>query len=134
MAILFDCHSMPHDALNAAMPRLGRGGRTWFSATASASSCDRWLIEARDATSSPRRASPSRATRRSPAATSPRPTAGRARGVQALQIEIDRALYMDEARVERLPEFDEIAARIGRVVAGLAALGPRPVALPVAAE
>ena len=52
--------------------------------------------------------------------------------MQALQIEIDRALYMDEARVERLPGFAEVAARIGGVVAGLAALGPRR--LSVAAE
>ena len=53
-------------------------------------------------------------------------------GVQALQIEIDRSLYMDETRIERRPEFDEIAALVGRVVAGLAELGPRT--LPVAAE
>ena len=54
------------------------------------------------------------------------------RGVQALQVEIDRALYMDEARVAKLAGFAEVADRVGGVVAGLAALGPRR--LPVAAE
>jgi hypothetical protein len=49
-----------------------------------------------------------------------------------LQIEIDRALYMDEARIERLPEFGEVARRIGQACALLAALGPR--AMPMAAE
>ena len=55
-----------------------------------------------------------------------------AQGVQALQIEIDRALYMDETRIERRAGFGEVAARVSEVVAGLAALGPRR--LPVAAE
>ena len=54
-------------------------------------------------------------------------------GVHALQIEIDRALYMDEARIERLPGFAEVAERVG---AGRrharARSGPRP--LRVAAE
>ena len=35
-------------------------------------------------------------------------------GVHALQIEIDRALYMDEARIERRPDFAEVAARSPR--------------------
>ena len=52
--------------------------------------------------------------------------------MHALQIEIDRSLYMDEARIERRPEFDAVAAALGRVVPELAGLGPRP--LSVAAE
>lgn len=42
------------------------------------------------------------------------------RKMQALQIEIDRGLYMDAARLEKLPEFGEIQARICGVVAQLA--------------
>ena len=37
-------------------------------------------------------------------------------GVHALQIEIARALYMDEATIERLPEFDAIRADLSRVI------------------
>ena len=47
-------------------------------------------------------------------------------GVHALQIEIDRALYMDEARIERRPGFAEVAGARRRAWPGLAALGPRP--------
>jgi N-formylglutamate deformylase len=54
------------------------------------------------------------------------------RGIHALQIEIDRSLYMNEAHVERLGGFVEVVARIGQVVQGLADLGPTPV--PMAAE
>jgi N-formylglutamate deformylase len=53
-------------------------------------------------------------------------------GVQALQIEIDRGLYMDEARVEPLPEFGEVAGRIDAACRRLAELGPQ--AVPMAAE
>ena len=54
------------------------------------------------------------------------------RGVHALQIEIDRGLYMNERSLEPRPEFAEIAARIARVVAGLSGIGET--ALPFAAE
>jgi N-formylglutamate amidohydrolase len=54
------------------------------------------------------------------------------RRVHALQIEIDRALYMDEARVEKRPDFDEIRRRVGRAVVELTRLGGAR--LPMAAE
>ena len=63
------------------------------------------------------------ATTPMPAATSPAITAGRAKGVHALQIEIARELYMDEGRIERLPGFaavqqshDPLRRRPGREV------------------
>lgn len=43
-------------------------------------------------------------------------------GVHALQIEINRALYMDERRIAPLPTFDETAERIGRLIAALAGM------------
>lgn len=43
-------------------------------------------------------------------------------GSHALQIEINRALYMDESRHEKLPGFDRLATDLDGVVAGLAAL------------
>jgi N-formylglutamate deformylase len=46
--------------------------------------------------------------------------------VHALQIEIARGLYMDEARIERLPGFDnvqqDITALIGALVREASAL------------
>ncbi len=41
-------------------------------------------------------------------------------GVNALQIEIARELYMDEARIERLPGFGLVQRRITEFIAGLA--------------
>jgi N-formylglutamate amidohydrolase len=43
-------------------------------------------------------------------------------GVHALQIEINRALYMDERRIAPLPAFAETAGRIGRLIAALAGM------------
>ena len=130
MAILIDCHSMPHDALGAApavagrLPNVVLGDRF-------GGACERWLI---DAATDLFAAAGFRVARNAPFAggyitqTYGQPQ----RGVQALQIEIDRSLYMDETRIVRLPEFADVAARVGQVAAGLAALGP--LALPVAAE
>ena len=41
-------------------------------------------------------------------------------GVHALHIEITRSLYMDEARIERLPDFAGMRGRITALIAGLA--------------
>ena len=41
-------------------------------------------------------------------------------GVHALQIEIARELYMDEARIERLPRFATLQYGVSRFIAGLA--------------
>ena len=43
-------------------------------------------------------------------------------GVHAVQIEINRTLYMNEARIERLPEFDDIRRSLARAVAEIAEL------------
>lgn len=42
-----------------------------------------------------------------------------ARGVHALQIEINRALYLDEERIERGPHFETIAARLSSALRAL---------------
>ena len=52
------------------------------------------------------------------------------RGVHVVQVEIDRALYMDEARVEPLPGFAAFRDLIGGVVAELV----QPTGLALAAE
>ena len=43
-----------------------------------------------------------------------------ATGLHALQLEINRALYMDERRYERIPSFARLAADIERVADRLA--------------
>ena len=45
--------------------------------------------------------------------------------VHALQIEINRALYMDEARIERLPDFALLQERITALIAALAEAAPQ---------
>jgi N-formylglutamate amidohydrolase len=129
-AILFDCHSMPHDALNAAPLIAGRrpdvvlGDRFGVA-------CDRAVVDGAaaafaDAGFAVARNAPFAGGYITQAYGRPQ------QGVHALQIEIDRSLYMDESRIERRPDFGAVAAALGRVVAGLAALGARP--LPMAAE
>ncbi|MGJ3258476.1 MAG: N-formylglutamate amidohydrolase [Rhodospirillales bacterium] len=55
-------------------------------------------------------------------------------GVQTLQIEINRALYMDEVNIRRLPEFGRLAERMRVLIAGLSDLAPDVLAPPLAAE
>ncbi len=60
-------------------------------------------------------------------------------GVQALQIEINRALYLDEERVTPNANFDAVCARLGEVLASLTAMTPAALragaqAMPWAAE
>ena len=129
-AILFDCHSMPHDALATAPVVWGRRPDVILGDRFGAA-CDRWLI---DAATEIFTAAGFVVARNAPFAGGYITQAyGRPRmGVHALQIEIDRALYMDEARVERLPCFEQIRGRIGAAVARLSELGPRE--MRVAAE
>jgi len=46
-------------------------------------------------------------------------------GVHALQIEMNRTLYMDESRIERLPAFAAVQASITELIAALATAAPR---------
>ena len=54
------------------------------------------------------------------------------RGCHVVQVEIDRALYMDEARIVPNAGFDSFRAVMGGVVADLAGIGQQ--GLPLAAE
>lgn len=130
LSILYDCHSMPHDALAAApavwgrRPNLILGDRFGVA-------CERWLI---DAATDIFTTAGFVVARNAPFAggyitqTYGRPQAR----AHALQIEVDRALYMDEARIEKLPGFDEIRGAISAAIAELVRVGPSVV--PVAAE
>lgn len=47
------------------------------------------------------------------------------RRVHALQVEINRALYVDETRLAKLPGFNDLARRMMRFVRALAAIDPK---------
>lgn len=123
--LLIDCHSMPGPGPGPG-PRpgsgvglLGRGAVDVVLGDAHGTSCDPHVASAieriiADAGFSVRRNDPYAGgyiTRHY----------GRpCEGVHALQIELSRVLYMDEARIERSPEFGAVKVRLGRMVASLA--------------
>lgn len=128
-AVVIDCHSMPHEAIEAharpgqPRPEIVLGDR--FGAAAGRDVIDR--IEAAFL------ASGLRVARNAPFAGAYIAQAyGRpSRGHHVVQVEIDRALYMDEARVVRRPDFAAFRALITSVVAEIAGHGR---AVPLAAE
>lgn len=130
-AILLDCHSMPHEAIAAqgrpgrALPEVVLGDR--FGAAAAPG-----IVDAVEAAF---RAEGFTVARNAPFAGAYVTQAyGRpARRQHVVQVEIDRALYLDEARVEPGPGYGETAARLQGVIARLVAIG-RPGVLPLAAE
>ena len=130
VAILFDCHSMPHDALSTAPVVWGRRPDIVLGDRFGAA-CGRWLM---DAAADMFASSGFAVARNAPFAGGYITQAyGRPRqGYHALQIEIDRSLYMDELAIEKRADFDEVRARLARVVSDLATVGPD--SLPVAAE
>ncbi|MEO0429904.1 MAG: N-formylglutamate amidohydrolase [Pseudomonadota bacterium] len=121
-AMLFDCHSMPADALRAAPRVRGRSPDIVLG--------DRFGAAAGRAIVAETEAAFERAGflvgRNTPFAGGyitqryGRP----ARGVEAVQIEINRALYLDPRSLEPLPGFDGLKARIERVIRDLVAAGP----------
>ena len=116
-AVLIDCHSMPHEAIEAhtrpgqPRPEVVLGDR--YGATAGREVMDR--VEAAFAGAG------LRVGRNSPFAGAYVAQAyGRpSRGVHVVQVEIDRALYMDEVRVEPLAGFEGFREVISGVVAEL---------------
>ena len=116
-ALLFDCHSMPTDALRAAprvrgrLPEIVLGDR--FGAAAS-----RNIIAETQAAFE---AEGFLVARNAPFAGGyitqryGRPS----RGFHAIQIEIDRGLYLDQALIEPNDQFASVTGRLGAVVARL---------------
>ncbi|MDO8885064.1 MAG: N-formylglutamate amidohydrolase [Pseudotabrizicola sp.] len=129
-SVLIDCHSMPHEAIEThsrpgfARPEVVLGDR--FGATATRDVMDQ--VEAAF-----RRAG-LRVSRNTPfagayiAQTYGRPS----RGFHVVQVEIDRALYMDEARIVPSADFESFQALISGVIAEIAGIGRLRV--PLAAE
>jgi N-formylglutamate amidohydrolase len=127
-AVLIDCHSMPHEAIEAhcrpgqPRPEVVLGDRYGVAAGQ----------DVMDRVQAAFEASGLRVVRNAPFAGAYVAQAyGRpSRGVHVVQVEIDRALYMDEARVEPLPGFAAFREMIGGVVAELI----QPSGLALAAE
>lgn len=129
-AVLIDCHSMPHEAVQgiarsgAKRPEIVLGDR--FGAAASGDVVDR--VEAAFI------AAGFVVSRNAPFAGAyvtqayGRPT----RGQHAVQVEIDRAIYMDERRVVRSAHFEEVQRTLRAVVAEISQIGQDRV--PLAAE
>ncbi|MGI3170257.1 N-formylglutamate amidohydrolase [Pseudooceanicola sp. C21-150M6] len=129
-AILIDCHSMPHEAVDCISragvrrPDVVLGDRFGAAATPEI------VTRVEDALT---RAG-LRVVRNSPFAGAyiaqhyGRPS----RRQHAIQIEIDRALYMDEARIEPRPDFDAFCNLITGVIADVSEIGRS--AAPLAAE
>lgn len=129
-AVLVDCHSMPHEAIDGhgrpgfARPDVVLGDR--FGAAAGRDLVDR--IEAAFASAGLRVARNAPFAGAFIAQSYGRPSAGR----HVIQVEIDRSLYMDETRVEKRADFDAFRDLIAGVVAEIAGLGRAQ--MPVAAE
>jgi N-formylglutamate amidohydrolase len=129
-AVLIDCHSMPHEAMDGLVragmkrPQVVLGDR--FGASASGDVVDR--VEAAFAGAG------FVVTRNTPFAGAYITQAyGRpARSQRAVQVEIDRALYMDEAQVRPHDGFEDMQAALRQVVAEVAQIGQGRV--PLAAE
>lgn len=131
-SILIDCHSMPREALDAVgrqgadRPQVVLGDR--FGAAASNDIVDQ--VEAAFA------AAGFRVARNMPFAgayicqTYGRPS----RGQHAIQVEIDRSLYMDEARIAPLPDYPFFKARIEQAIRDICAIGAADQDQPMAAE
>lgn len=129
-AVLIDCHSMPHEAVDGvarsseARPQIVLGDR--FGAAASGEIVDH--VEAAFASAG------LTVTRNAPFAGAYITQAyGRpSRGQHAIQIEIDRALYMDEKRVEPSADFDAFRDVLRGVIAEISGLQAQD--MPLAAE
>ncbi len=119
--ILLDCHSMPHEAIESharpgqPLPDVVLGDR--FGAAA-----DRGIVDRIEAIF---QAEGFRTARNSPfagayiAQTYGHPVSRK----HVVQIEIDRALYLDERRVEPLPAFSAFCLKMARVTAALVQIG-----------
>jgi N-formylglutamate amidohydrolase len=118
-AVLLDCHSMPHEAITPhgrpghLTPDIVLGDR--FGTTASSDV----VTQVENAFKS----AGLRVARNTPfAGAYIAQTYGRpAKGQHVVQIEIDRALYLDEARVEPRPDFAAFQALITAVIAQITA-------------
>ncbi len=131
-ALLIDVHSMPHEAVRSAFAQASGQSRTGYPRSHDlpeiilgdryGKSCRPETLAAVEAVF---RREGLRVAKNAPFAGAytaeayGQPSAG----VEVVQVEIDRALYLDEAWVEPSPNFAAFSAVMKRIVAALAALG-----------
>ncbi|MGR3542191.1 MAG: N-formylglutamate amidohydrolase [Hasllibacter sp.] len=123
-AILIDCHSMPHEAiegLSGSRPQVVLGDR--FGASADGGIVDRIETRFRDEGLRVARNAPFAGAYIAQQYGTP------AKGRHAVQIEIDRSLYMDESLLRPNADFDEVRAILSRVAADICEIGRRQVSL-----
>ncbi len=131
-AILIDCHSMPHEAIEqvgatgARRPDVVLGDR--FGAAAAAGIVDRVEAALQGAGLIVARNAPFAGAYIAQAYGRPE------RGVHVVQIEIDRGLYMDEVAVRPSAGFEDFQRLLTGVIADIAAIGRPDLAVPLAAE
>lgn len=131
-AILIDCHSMPHEAVDSFVrtgtvrPEIVVGDR--FGASAGNEVVEQIEAAFRSAGFKVGRNTPFAGAYTAQAYGRP------ARNCHVVQIEIDRSLYMDEARITPNADFGAIRAVIGRIVAEIAEIGREGKDQPLAAE
>ena len=131
-AILIDCHSMPHEALEGALRGSGSRPQVVLGDRYGASACGE-VVERIEAAFA---AAGLRVARNAPFAGAyvaehyGRP----AQGWHVVQVEIDRCLYMDERRVAPTPQFAVLQRLLHGVIAEIAAIDGCSDGLPLAAE
>ena len=129
-AVLIDCHSMPHEAMDGVArggmrrPDVVLGDR--FGAAASGEVVDRVEAAFVDAGFVVTRNSPFAGAYITQAYGRP------SRGQHAVQVEIDRALYMNERLIRPNGDFEAVQAALQQVVAEVAQIGQGQI--PLAAE
>lgn len=130
-AILIDCHSMPHEAIEAHGQASGTTRPEVVLGDRYGAAADRDVVEQ---VAEAFAAAGLRVARNTPFAGAYITQAyGRpSRRQHAIQVEIDRALYMDEARILPRPDFEAFRGVITQVIADITK--PRHKASPLAAE
>ena len=131
-AVLLDCHSMPHDAVetlcksHTAKPEIVLGDR--FGASADGELVEQIEMAFREAGFTVARNMPFAGA--FTAQHYGRPS----RGQHVVQIEIDRSLYMDELRLRPNRQFDDVRRALSAIIAEIAEIGRPADELPLAAE
>ncbi|MBN9888386.1 N-formylglutamate amidohydrolase [Salipiger abyssi] len=131
-AILIDCHSMPHEAVEGVARSSGRRPEIVIGDRFGASAAPEIVARVEAAFAGAGLA----VVRNTPFAGAYVTQAyGRpSRGQHAIQVEIDRSIYMDEARIRPNAQFQAFRRLLRGVVAEIAAIGHRDADQPLAAE
>ncbi|APZ55105.1 N-formylglutamate amidohydrolase [Salipiger abyssi] len=131
-AILIDCHSMPHEAVEGVARSSGRRPEIVIGDRFGASAAPEIVARVEAAFAGAGLA----VVRNTPFAGAYVTQAyGRpSRGQHAIQVEIDRSIYMDEARIRPNARFQAFRRLLRGVVAEIAAIGHRDAEQPLAAE